>query len=130
MDFKPLTKQEEEIGKIIVDCAYKVHYELGPGLLEKIYEICFVHELTKSGLNVKRQVPIKINYDGILFNDEIKLDILVEDLIICELKAAEGIHPVWNAQLLTYLKLNKKRLGYLINFCVPKIKDGIKRIVL
>lgn len=130
MEFKPLSPREEEIGKIIVDCAYKVHTQLGHGLLERIYEICFVHELVKAGLEVKRQVPIKINYDGIIFDDEVRMDVLVEDLVICELKAAEGIHPVWSAQLLTFLKLHHRRLGYLINFNVPKIKDGIKRIVL
>jgi GxxExxY protein len=130
MEFKPLSAREEEIGKIIVDCAYKVHSQLGPGLLERIYEICFVHELIKAGLKVHRQVPLNINYDGIIFDDEVRMDILVEDLVICELKAAEGMLPVWSAQLLTYLKLHKRRLEYLINFNVPKIKEGIKRIVL
>lgn len=130
MEFKPLSPREEEIGKIIVDCAYKVHTQLGPGLLERIYEICFVHELIKAGLKVQRQVPLKINYDGIIFDDEVRMDIVVEDLVICEIKAAEGMPPVWSAQLLTYLKLHKRRLGYLINFNVPKIKEGIKRIVL
>src|SRR4030095_8548151 len=110
MDFKPLSQREEEIGKIIVDSAFKVHFELGPGLLERIYEICFVHELTKAGLKVKRQVAININYDGITFTDEIRMDVIVEESVICELKSAEGMLPLWNAQLLTYLKLYKKRL--------------------
>lgn len=130
MEYKPLSPREEEIGKIIVDRAYKVHSQLGPGLLKRIYEICFVHELTKAGLKLQRQALLNINYDGIIFEDEVRMDVLVEGLVICELKAAEGMLPVWSAQLLTYLKLYKRRLGYLINFNVPKIKDGIKRIIL
>ncbi len=127
---KPLTDEEERIGKLIVNAAFKVHKELGPGLLEKIYEIALAHELQKAGLEVKRQVEIPIVYDGIRFDEGLRLDLLVQDLVIIETKAIEQVNPVWMAQVLSHLKLTKKRLGYLINFNVPLIKDGIKRIVL
>jgi len=127
---KPLTDQEERIGKLIVNAAFKVHKELGPGLLEKIYEIALAHELQKAGLDVKRQIEIPIVYDGIKFDEGLRLDLLVQDLVIIETKAIEQVNPVWMAQVLSHLKLTKKRLGYLINFNVPLIKDGIKRIVL
>lgn len=126
----PLTEQEERIGKIIVNAAFKVHKELGPGLLEKIYEIALAHELQKAGLVVRRQVEIPIVYDGIVFDEGLRLDLLVEDLVIVETKAIEQVNPVWVTQVLSHLKLTNKRLGYLINFNVPLIKDGIKRIIL
>ena len=99
-------------------------------MLEKIYEVCFCHELYKQELKHQRQVDIPVKYDGIIFNEGLRLDVLVEDLIICELKAVDNINPVWEAQLLSYLKLTGKRLGFLINFNVPLIKNGIKRIIL
>ncbi len=128
--FEPLAETIEEIGKKIVDSAYSVHSTLGPGLLEKVYETCFCHELCKRNLKCKQQVEIPIVYDGIEFKEGLRLDILVEDTIICELKASDNENPVWKAQLLSYLKLTGKRLGYLINFNVPIIKRGIKRIIL
>lgn len=127
--FKPLSIREEEIGRIIVDCAYRVHKALGPGLLEKVYEICFCHELRKAGLEVKRQTDILITYDGLVFEEGLRLDVLVEDLVICEIKAIDHVNPVWKAQVISHLKLTNKRLGYLINFHVEVIKDGIKRFV-
>lgn len=129
-NFKPLTNKEEEIAKKIVDGAYIVHRSLGPGLLEKIYEVCFCHELSKRGLRWERQVDIPIVYDGITFDEGLRLDVLVEDLVICELKAVDEVNPVWEAQLLSHLKLLGKRLGFLINFNMPRIKDGIRRIIL
>lgn len=129
-EFEPLTENENRIGKLIVEAAFEVHKNLGPGLLEKVYEICFAHELQKRGLNVKRQIDIPIQYDGIVFQEGLRLDVLVEDLVICELKAVEQVNPVWMAQVLSHLKLTGKRLGYLINFDVPLIKDGIRRIIL
>lgn len=126
----PLTEQEERIGKIIVNAAFKVHKEVEPSLLEKIYEIALAHELQKAGLVVRRQVEIPIVYDGIVFDEGLRLDLLVEDLVIVETKAIEQVNPVWVAQVLSHLKLTNKRLGYLINFNVPLIKDGIKRIIL
>ncbi|MBI3587180.1 MAG: GxxExxY protein [Ignavibacteriales bacterium] len=130
MSFKSLSVQEEEIATKVVDAAYSVHKNLGPGLLEKVYETCFCHELAKRNLNHKRQVDIPIIYDGITFDEGLRLDVLVEDRIICELKAVDEMNPVWEAQVLSHLKLLDKRLGFLINFNVPLIKDGIKRIIL
>jgi GxxExxY protein len=130
MNFKPLSKREESIAKKIVDAAYTVHKILGPGLLEKVYEVCFCHELSKQGLKYQRQVDIPIVYDGIVFDEGLRLDVLVEELIICELKAVDEMNPVWEAQILSHLKLTSKRLGFLINFNVPLIKNGIKRFIL
>ncbi len=129
-EFEPIPNDVEIIGKKIVDSAYTVHKELGPGLLEKVYEICFCHELSKRGLNFQRQKDIPIVYDGITFNEGLRLDVLVEDIIICELKAVDIINPVWDAQVLSHLKLTGKRLGFLINFNVVNIGKGIKRFVL
>jgi GxxExxY protein len=120
MKFKPLSKREEYIAERIVDAAYIVHKILGPGLLEKVYEVCFCHELSKRGLKYQRQVDIPIIYDGITFNEGLRLDVLVEELIICELKAVDEMNPVWEAQILSHLKLTGKRLGFLINFNEPK----------
>jgi GxxExxY protein len=130
MDHVPVSAKEEHIAQEIVAAAYAVHSTLGPGLLENIYEVCFCHELAKQGLTHRRQVVVPIVYDGITFDEGLRLDVLVEDLVICELKAAESMKPVYLAQLLTQLKLTKKRLGFLINFNVPLIKYGIKRVVL
>ncbi|HRQ49999.1 MAG TPA: GxxExxY protein [Agriterribacter sp.] len=127
MEYIPLTKEEETIGKAIVNAAFKIHTALGPGLLEKVYEICMVHELTKNGFHVQRQVYISIVYDGMVFNEGLRLDLLVDDLVIAELKAIETVNPVWQAQIISHLKMTRLRLGYLINFTVPMIKDGIKR---
>jgi GxxExxY protein len=128
--FKPVSSEEDRIGKGIVNAAYVVHKELGPGLLEKVYEVCFCHVLTKNGFNIKRQLDIPIVFDGFIFEEGLRLDVMVNDLVICELKALETVNPVWEAQLLSHLKLTEKRLGYLINFNVPLIKDGIKRMVV
>lgn len=130
MNFKPISEKEEFIAKRIVDAAYQVHRKLGPGLLEKIYEVCFCYELSKNGLKNRRQVNIPIVYDEITFDEGLRIDVLVEELIICEIKSVEGMNPVWEAQILSYLKLTGKRLGFIINFNVPLIKDGIKRIIL
>lgn len=130
MNFEPLSKKEEDIAKKVVDSAYLVHKALGPGILEKVYEACFCYELNKKGLLYKRQVDVPIVYDGLTFEEGFRLDVLVEDLVICELKAVDNMHPVWEAQILSYLKLSGKRLGFLINFNERYIKDGIKRIIL
>ncbi|MFN8255047.1 MAG: GxxExxY protein [Bacteroidales bacterium] len=129
-NFIPVPQELDEIGKKIVNAAYLVHKALGPGLLEKVYEVCFCHELKKIGLNVQRQVEIQIVYDGIVFEDALRLDVLVENEVICELKAIDLINPVWEAQVLSHLKLLNKRLGYLINFNVANIGQGIKRFVV
>lgn len=119
----------EQIAKNIVHCAYKVHKELVPGLLEKVYEICLVHELEKCGYNVKRQVEIPIVYDGMTFKEGLRLDIVVEDEIIIEVKAVELVNAVWEAQIISQLKITNKKLGFLINFTVPLIKNGIRRFI-
>ena len=97
--------------------------------MEKVYETCFCHELGKKGLSFRRQVDVPIEYDGIKFDEGLRLDVLVEDLVICELKAVDQMKPVWEAQLLSYLRLTGKRIGFLINFNTPVVKDGIKRII-
>ncbi len=126
----PLSEKEEKIGSFIVDAAYAVHKELGPGLLEKVYETCFCYELVRRGCSVKRQMDIPITYQGLSFEEGLRLDVLVDGLVICELKAVDELNPVWTAQVLSHLKLTGKRLGYLINFNVPLIKQGIKRLIL
>ena len=118
------------IAERIVDAAFKVHKNLGPGLIEKVYEACFCHELSKLGTPYQRQTMVPIIYDGTLLDEDLRLDVLVDDLVICEFKAVDQVSPIWEAQLITYLKLSKKRLGFLINFNVPVIKKGIKRIIL
>ena len=129
-DYEPIPENIELIGKKIVDAAYTVHKNLGPGLLEKVYEVCFCHELEKRNLSYLRQVDIPIVYDDIEFEEGLRLDVIVENVIICELKALENINPVWDAQVLSHLKLCNKRLGYLINFNVVNIGHGIKRFVV
>jgi GxxExxY protein len=130
MSYQPLSQKEEEIATAIVDAAYKVHSTLGPGLIEPIYEVCFCHELKKRSLSFQRQLTVPIMYDGLKLDAALRLDVLVENLIICELKAVEEVIPLFEAQLLSYMKLLHKRLGFLINFHVPVIKDGIKRMIL
>lgn len=124
-----LSERTEEIGKIIVNAAFKVHKQLGPGLLERVYEVCLAHEIVKAGLDVKRQVDVPIFYDGIEFSEGLRLDLLIEDSIIIEIKAVEQINPVWEAQIISQLKLLNKDLGFLINFNVPLIKSGIRRFI-
>lgn len=120
---------EEEIGKAVVHAAFKIHKELGPGLLERVYEVCMEHELKKAGFEVKRQVDIPIRYDGLWFQEGLRLDLLVNDRVIIELKAVDTVNPVWQAQTISHLKLTRLSLGYLINFNVPLIKNGIQRFV-
>ena len=120
---------ENKLGTIIVDCAYQVHSRLGPGLLESVYEVTLAYELTKRGLHCERQVAIPIVYDNLQFDEGFRADIVVEDLVIIELKSVEQIQPVHKKQLLTYLRLADKRLGYLINFGAELIKDGTSRVV-
>ncbi len=122
-------KELDRIGREIVDAAFKVHKALGPGLLESVYEACMFHELTKRGLKVRRQVELPIRYEGLLLETGLKLDLLVEDKVIVELKSVEKIIPVHTAQIMSHLKLANIRLGFLINFNVVLIKDGIKRFI-
>jgi GxxExxY protein len=129
-NFLPLTEEEELVGKAVVNAAYIVHKELGPGLLEKVYEICFCHVLSREGYSVQRQLDVPVVFENLVFEEGLRLDVMVNKLVICELKALETVNPVWEAQILSHLRLTGKRLGYLINFNVPLIKDGIKRIVV
>ena len=115
------------MGKVIVNCAFKVHTQLGPGLLEKVYETCLAHELKKAGLGVRRQLDIPITYDGLEFDEGFRLDLLVEEKVIVEIKAIDAVNPIWEAQIISHLKLMDKKLGFLINFNVPLIKKGIRR---
>ena len=118
-----------EISGIIVDEAYKLHTELGPGLLESVYEVLLCHRLQKRGLRVLRQVPIPIHFDGISFDEGFRADLIVEQQVVVELKSTEQNHPVHGKQLLTHLRLAGKSLGLLINFGLPLLKDGLKRVV-
>lgn len=114
---------------MIVEAAYQVHKNIGPGLLESIYEKCLIYELKKMGLTVESQVEIPFSYNGKNINISLRLDILVEKSVIIEAKSVESILPVHKAQLISYLKLTNNRLGFLINFNVPLIKEGIHRFV-
>ena len=129
-EYTPVTEQEDFIGKAVVNAAFRVHKALGLGLLERVYEVCMEYELKKVGFKVKRQVDIPIMYDNLIFEEGLRLDLLVEDLVIVEMKAVDLVNPVWQAQVMSHLKLTNRKLGYLINFNVALIKDGIKRIVM
>ena len=128
--FQKLSEREEILAKKVVNIAFNIHRQIGPGLLESVYEKCFGYELTISSIQYERQKEVPIIYDKLKIADGLRLDLLIEDLLIVELKAQESFHPVWEAQLISYLKLTNKRIGFLINFHVPLIKDGIKRIIL
>lgn len=126
-----LSEKEEFLASEIVDAAYKVHRELGPGLLEKVYEACFCYELELKEIPVRRQVNLPINYKSqLFFEDGVRMDVLVDELVVCELKSVLEMHPVWLKQIASHLKLANLRLGFLINFNVPLIKDGIKRFIV
>jgi GxxExxY protein len=120
---------ENEIAKIIVDCCYKIHVALGPGLLESVYEEILEYELKKLGLHVERQMPISVTWDSLKMNLGFRSDLIVENKVIIELKSVENIAPVHPKILLTYLRLTNIKLGLLVNFNVKLIKDGIQRIV-
>lgn len=130
MSFEPIPAEVETAAKALVDAAYSVHRELGPGLLESVYEACLCHELSLRGIQFQSQVALPVKYREIQLNGGLRLDLVIENRLIVELKADETILPVHEAQVLTYLKLSGHRLGLLLNFNVPRIKDGIKRIVL
>ena len=123
-----LNEREEWLCREIVDCAFKVHTKLGPGLLEKIYETCFCYELDKKGIPYQRQLYLPVIYDGLEFDEGLRLDVLVDGCIICELKALEQVNPLWEAQVMSHLKLTGNHVGFVINFNVIRIKGGIRRI--
>jgi GxxExxY protein len=120
----------DEAARQVVDAAFAVHKSLEPGLLESVYEICLAHELTKRNLKVERQVELPVRYDNIRLDAGFRLDLVVNQCLIVELKTVEELLPIHQAQTLTYLKLSGKRPGLLINFNVPVIKEGIRRIAL
>lgn len=126
---KHRTMTENELSKIIFDCALKVHRNLGPGLLESSYEECLYYELTKKGLNVEKQKPLPLVYEEVKLEIGYRIDLLVENKVIIEIKSVETLNDIHLAQILTYLKLSECKLGMLINFNVILIKNGIKRVV-
>ncbi len=126
----PLPADVEAIATAVVDSAFKVHKALGPGLLESAYEACLAHELTARRLSLQRQVPIPIVYEGLRLEAGFRIDLLVADQVIIEIKAIDKEAPIHIAQLLTYLRFSGKRLGFLINFNVTAIKHGVRRVVL
>jgi GxxExxY protein len=119
-----------DITEKVLGAAIEVHKHLGPGLLESAYETCLCHELQLRGLSFKRQVQLPIDYKGCKIEGAYRLDLMIEEKVIVELKSVEGIHPIHEAQLMTYLKLSGMRVGFLMNFNVPMIKDGIVRRIL
>jgi GxxExxY protein len=121
--------KHDELSELIIKAAIEVHRELGPGLLESIYETCLAYELREQGLLVLQQMALPIIYKGARMPNDLRLDLLVDDRIIVEVKAVEEFHPVHQAQLLTYLKLTNKRVGLLLNFNSPVLVKGIKRMM-
>ena len=122
-------KFEDDLSKTIVNCSYKIHTTLGPGLLESVYEAALCYELIKEGLEVKQQCPMPVSYGNVRLEIGFRADIIVEDVVIIEIKAVEETGPVHFKQLLTYLKVTNIKLGLLINFNKARIKDGIHRVV-
>ena len=128
--FEPLPAETERLATVVVDSAYRVHSCLGPGLLESVYETCLVHELRKRGVQTETQQPLPIFYDNVRLETQLRIDVIVSRQLIVEVKAAEQMNRVFKAQLLTYLKLTGMRLGFLLNFNVTLIKNGIERVIL
>ena len=122
--------QRNEISGAVVDAAMKIHSALGPGLLESAYAACLKHELIKRGLRVASEVPLPVVYDGVRLDAGYRLDLVVEDTVVVELKAIEALAPIHQAQIISYLKLSGKPIGLLINFHSLHLKDGIKRFVV
>lgn len=120
---------ENEIGTIVVDCSIKLHRAMGPGLLEVVYEAVLARQLEQAGLSVQRQVPIPIEFEGIVYEEGFRADIVINKLVILELKSIEKTHPVHKKQILTYLKLSGLKLGYLLNFGEELMKNGITRVI-
>lgn len=128
--YAPVSPDVEKVGKAVLDAAYKVHTALGPGLLESVYETCTAFELTESGLHTETQAALPVTYRSIKMDAGLRPDMIVESKVIVECKSVETMHPIYNAQIITYLKLTGIRLGFLINFNVVHLKEGIKRFVV
>ncbi len=128
--FQPVPTEVERVGKVVLDAAYAVHTELGPGLLESVYQVAMKHVIESNGVPVEKEVKLPILFRGVKLESGLRLDMVVDNCVIAELKSVEKMNPVYEAQLLTYLRLSNIRLGFLINFYVPRLKDGIKRMVV
>ena len=128
--YAPIPESTEKVGKAVLDAAYKVHTALGPGLLESAYEAPLAYELRKSGLAVATQVAVPVMYEEIKLETAFRIDLLIENCVVVELKAVETMSPIYEAQLMTYLRLSNNRLGFLMNFNVRRLKYGIQRIVI
>lgn len=121
---------EDQISKIILDCAFKVHSKLGPGLLESAYKECLAYEMHKAGLMVEKEKPMPLIYEEVKFDYGYRIDLLVEKKVVIELKVAEAINEVHIAQTLTYMRLSNSKLGLILNFYTKSLKNGIKRLIL
>jgi len=128
MSHTPISDRENQVARNIVDAALKVHIALGPGLLESAYKACLMQELSIRGLSVRSEVGVPVIYEGLKLNAGFRIDLLVDECVVVEVKAIDAIHPVHVAQVLTYLKLSERRLGLLLNFNVALMKEGIRRI--
>ena len=128
--FKPITEREQWLTSELMNIAISIHKSIGSGLLKSVYEKCFCYELSKRNIPFLRQQMVSIIYDKMTIDEGLRIDLLIDNLIIVEIKTQENYHPVWEAQLLSSLKLTGKRLGYIMNFHVPLMKDGIKRMIL
>ena len=120
---------EEDISKIVLDCALRVHKVLGPGLLESAYCECLFYELTKTGLKIEKQKPLPLIYEDVMLDVGYRIDLIVENKFIIEVKSVEALNDVYMAQILTYLKLSNCKLGFLINFNVVLLKNGVRRVI-
>lgn len=127
--FQPVPHDLNALSRVILDCAFRVHKALGPGLLETTYRMCLTHELRKAGLKVEAEVALPVSYDDTVLDGGYRIDLLVNDTIVLELKALDALMAIHQAQLLSYLKHSGKRLGLLINFNTVLLKNGIRRIV-
>ena len=128
--FLPIPPEVERNGKIVLDAAYKIHTALGPGLLESVYEACLAYEIRKTGVRVETQVAMPVIYEDVSVESGLRLDLLVAQCVIVEIKAVERLVPLHEAQLLTYLRISGLRLGFIINFNSLRLKEGIKRMIV
>ena len=127
---EPVSPEVNQTGRAVMDAAFAVHRELGPGLLESVYEHCLAQDLVRAGLHVDRQVAVPVTYRGERIDAGFRLDLLVERQVVVEIKSIDALGPIHTAQLLTYLRFSQLRLGYLINFNTARLRDGFRRLVL
>lgn len=129
-NYERIPQKVEDVGRAVLDAAFRVHTALGPGLLESVYQACTAYELTQKGLLAPTEVALPVVYKEVKLEAGLRLDMLVNDCVIVEFKAVEELHPIHTAQVISYLKISGLRLGYLINFNVRRLKEGIKRIAV